>query len=341
MTRGKLFFFGASLFVFCLVLPTASRAQDGEITGSVWMAGSNHAPDGTLLTLSSDAGEVIQQITPEGSGRFQFSYLRRGVYYVTVRAPGYHDGTQRADIFSIRRMSLFFTMVPKREKGAPQPTGQDAVVDQRQLLIPEKARKEFEKGARDVIGERPNPESGLKHLRKAVELYPDYYEAYSLMGTAYMDQQKWPEAEEALKQSLKLNDRYAASYFALGAMYNRQGKPADAAPMLEKGLEIEAKGWSGHLELAQSCLSLNQVEKAEDHARRAHELAPKFPLVHVVLANTLLRRQDLKGARQEYQHYLDSAPQGPLAGQVRGVMEKIDLALKNAAAAQPPAPHNP
>lgn len=340
MAGRRLFTFAASLFALSLVLPPALSAQDGEIHGNVWMAGSNRPPDGTILTLSSDAGEVIQQVTPEGGGRFQFTYLRRGVYYVTARAPGFHDGTQRADLFTIKRMSLFFTMVPKREKGKPEPTGTDAVVDQRQLLIPEKARKEFEKGARDVIGERPNPESGLKHLRKAVELYPDYYEAYSLMGTAYMDQQKWPEAEEALKKSLKLNDRYAASYFALGAMYNRQGKPAEAAAVLEKGLEIEAKGWSGHLELAQSCLSLNQVEKAEDHARQAHELAPKFPLVHIVLANTLLRRQDLKGARQEYQHYLDSAPQGPLAGQVRGVMEKIDVALKNAPA-QPPAPRNP
>ncbi len=341
MAGRKLFHFAVLLFVFSLAAPPATLAQDGEITGNVWMAGSNRSPDGTLLTLSSDAGEVIQQVTPEGGGRFQFTYLRRGVYYVTVRAPGFHDGTQRADLFSIKRMSLFFTMVPKREKGAPQPTGADAVVDQRQLLIPEKARKEFEKGARDVIGERPDPESGLKHLRKAVELYPDYYEAYSLMGTAYMDQQKWPEAEEALQQSLKLNDRYAASYFALGAMYNRQGKPAEAATILEKGLEIEDKGWSGHLELAQSCLSLNQAQKAEDHARRAHELAPKFPLVHVVLANALLRRHDLKGARQEYQHYLDSAPQGPLAGQVRGVMEKIDVALKNGPPTQPPAPHNP
>jgi len=336
MGRGKLFTFAASVFVFCLALPVASLAQDGEINGNVWVAGSNHPPDGTVITLSSDAGEIIQQVTPEGGGRFQFTYLRRGVYYVTARAPGYHDGTQRADLFIIKRMSLFFTMVPKREKGAPQPPAENAVVDERQLRIPEKARREFEKGAHDVIGERPNPESGLKHLRKAVELYPEYYEAYALMGTAYMDQEKWPEAEEALRQSLKLNDRYAASYFALGAMYNRQGKPAEAAAMLEKGLEIEEKGWSGHLELAQSCLSLDQVQKAEDHARRAHELAPKYPLVHVVLANTLLRRQDLKGARQEYQHYLDSAPQGPLAGQVRGVMEKIDLALKNA-----PTPQNP
>ncbi len=341
MARRKLLCFAACLFVLSLAAPSASLAQGGEINGNIWVAGSNRPPDGTLITLSSDAGEIIQQVTPEGGGRFQFTFVRRGVYYVTARAPGFHDGTQRADLLSIQRVSLFFTMVPKREKGAPQPTAEQAVVDQRQLLIPEKARKEFEKGARDVIGEKPDPESGLKHLRKAVELYPEYYEAYSLMGTAYMDQQQWPEAEEALKQSLKLNDRYAASYFALGAMYNRQGKAAEAAPLLEKGLELEANGWSGHLELAQSCLTLGQAEKAEEHARRAHELAPKFPLVHVVLANVLLRRQNLKGAREEYQHYLNTAPQGPLAGQVRGVMDKIDVALKNAPATQPPAPHNP
>ncbi|HXE74023.1 MAG TPA: tetratricopeptide repeat protein [Candidatus Xenobia bacterium] len=338
MGNRKWLISAALVFVFCFALPLASRAQDGEISGNVWVAGSNQPPEGTVITLSSDAGEIIQQVTPQGGGRFQFSYLRRGVYYVTVRAPGYHDGTQRADLFTIKRMSLFFTMVSKREKGAPQPPAEEAVVDERQLRIPEKARKEFERGARDVIGERPNPESGLKHLRKAVELYPEYYEAYSLMGTAYMDLQKWPEAEEALRHSLKLNDRYAASYFALGAMYNRQSKPAEAAELLEKGLEIDANGWSGHLELAQSCLSLNQVQKAEDHARRAHELAPKFALVHVVLANTLLRRQDLKAARQEYQHYLDSAPQGPLAGQVRTVMDRIDTALKNGPA---PRPQNP
>jgi tetratricopeptide (TPR) repeat protein len=285
-------------------------------------AGTSQPPAGTLVTLSSDIGEIIQQQTPEGSGRFQFVFVRRGIYYVTARAPGYRDASARADIFSLRRQSVFLTLVPDRQSQPTAPPS-DPVVDERQLRIPQEAREEFERGTRELY-EKKSPEASLVHFRRALGIYPEYYEAHYMMGTAYMDQQKWLEAEAEFKSSLEINDRHAASYIALGAMYNQQGKPEEAAALLERGVELKGDAWQGRFELALACLALGRVEDAEAHALRAHELAPGFPPAHVLLANVLLRKSDFPAAEREFQHYLELAPDGPLAGEVKARLAEIE-----------------
>lgn len=327
MSRRRLL--GIATTVLLCLAPAALQSQEEggqrEISGFVRIAGTNQPPPGTLVSLHSDAGEIITQTTPEGSGQFGFGGLRRGTYYVSARAPGYREASTRADLNLARHLTVQLFLTPDR-RSEPQAPPQAGPVDQRQLRIPENARKEFERGTKELF-ENKSPAASLPHLRKATALYPEYYEAYHLMGTIYMDQQQWDQAEQMFNRALELNQQFAPAYFALGALRNQQGKPAEAEKFLLRGLELQPDAWQAHLEICQTYFSQGQLPQAEQHAVRAHELKPEVPVVHLVLANIYVAENSYAPARTEYQHFLDRAPQSPAAPRVQEQIRQLDRAL--------------
>ena len=313
-----------SAIALCLVWTGAALAQvgSGEVAGSVRLASGQPPPEGTVLSIHSDAGEIIQQITPQGSGYFQFSGLRRMVYYVTAKAPGYHAVTERADIFSIRRVSVYLTLVPDKRD---DPTGPGGVVSQRELVVPEGAQKEFDKGRKLV--ENKEPEKSLSHFRRAIEIYPSYALAYMYLGLAQMSLQKMPEAQASLGKAVELNDKLAAALLGLGACLNLQGNYAAAEKPLVRGLELDPETADGQFEMGKTYWALGRWQDAEPHVRKVIVLRPEFPVAHHLLGNILMRKRDAPAALQEFREYLRLEPNGPFAPPTRELVAKIEQAL--------------
>ncbi len=324
----------ASLAFLSCLLPAPARAQgSAEIAGYVRVSNSSEPPPGTLVTLHSDAGEIIQQVTPEAGGRFAFSFLTRGVYYVSARALGYREVSERADVTLIHRLTVFLTLIPDRPPPQPQPSAASALIQQRQLRIPAEARKEYERGQKELANGKPD--IAVEHLEKAKEIYPEYVEAEELIGTIYMDQQKWDKAEKSLNKCVEMDPQFPGGYIALGALYNRTGRFDEAERVLERGVELDPNAWQGHFELGTSLLVQNKVKEAEAHARRAHELQPKYPLVHLLAGNVALHQNDLMTARNEFGHFLALLPDSPLAPAVKAKIAEIDTALRSTPAPTP------
>src|SRR5713226_1961080 len=312
-----------SLISLCFAWTLAARSQTGgEVAGSVRLASGQLPPQGTVLSIHSDAGEIVQQTTPQGSGYFQFSGLRRMVYYVTAKAPGYHATTERADIFSQRRVSVYLTLVPEKRD---EPTGPGGVVSQGQLLVPEGAQKEFDKGRKLV--ESKEPEKSLSHFRRAIEIYPSYALVYMYLGLAQMSLQKMPEAQVSLGKAVELNDKLAAALLGLGACLNLQGNYAAAEKPLVRGLELDPETADGQFELSKTFWALGRWQDAEPHVRKVIALRPEFPVAHHLLGNILMRKRDAPAALQEFREYLRLEPNGPFAPPTCEFVAKIEQAL--------------
>lgn len=300
----------------------------GEITGSVQFKGGVPEPNAVTVYLESEMGEAVDQTRLKGNSRFEFRGLARTRFTVRATAPGYRDATAQVDLTMMPMASPLLTLYAEARNtpGAPQGLGStEPTVPVSTLLIPEGARQEFTRGE-EALNQNARAEA-FTHFQKATELFPQYYQAYLSLGALYMDDQKWDDAEKALKHSLEINDKYAPSYAALGAVYNRQNRPADARPVLERSLELEPNNWQAHFELGQTLLLEKKDAEAEPHLWRAHELQPKFPLVHFLLGKLSLAKHDLAMARTEFQHFLDVAPDHPLAGPVRQKLAQIDQSL--------------
>ncbi len=143
-----------------------------------------------------------------------------------------------------------------------------------------------------------------------------------------MDEQRNAEAEAAFKRCLEIDENYSPALAGLGALYNLDGKPVEATAVLERAVELDPDSWLGHLELAQSLLAQKKVSQAAFHAERAHNLRPEDALIHAVLGNVRLNQRDYRGARDEFQHYLDREPEGPMAPALRQKIEQLNAALQ-------------
>jgi tetratricopeptide (TPR) repeat protein len=160
-----------------------------------------------------------------------------------------------------------------------------------------------------------------------VKLYDSYPQAYRMLGEAYLEQQDWPKAEAALKKSVELDPKLAASYVDLGAIANQQHNYPAAEESLKKGLELSPDASAGKYELAKTYWATGRWQDAEPLARDTVKAQPDLASAHVLLANILLKKRDAAGALHEYEEYLRLEPNGSMAPQVRGVVEKIKASL--------------
>ena len=313
----------ACVALCCVCLPVHS--QQREVSGFVRSAGTNQPIMGATVTLSSDAGETIQQISPEGSGHFAFSFLAQQVYYVTATAPGHRERRERADLFSQIRVTLQLYLQPD-VRNAPTPLPPEPKIDERLLRVPEPAMKEYKKGNL-LLQQQHDSKGSIEHFRKAIQLFPDFAEAYMMMGTAYMDLGQWKQAQAALETSLQRDDKLAAAHLALGSCHGAQGDLIGAEKELLHGLALKDDAAEGHWELGKVYWAQKRFADAETHARKALELRPTLAPVHLLMGNVQLQKHDGQGALKSFNEYLRLDPAGPFAADTRDTVAKLEKML--------------
>ena len=135
-------------------------------------------------------------------------------------------------------------------------------------------------------------------LRKAIELDPNLAAAYNLLVAIYVEANKLPEALKELETVLGKNPQYSPALLTSGIIYERMGDFAKARDNYEKVLALNPNFTPALNNLAYIYSEkLNNLDRAGELARKAHELAPanrasKIPLVGycIVKANTRRRR---------------------------------------------------
>jgi tetratricopeptide (TPR) repeat protein len=82
-----------------------------------------------------------------------------------------------------------------------------------------------------------NYENARLEFNHAIELYPNYAEAYSNRGVAYMQQKKFNKALEDLKKAAELKPKDPIIHYNLTALYSLQNQLDLALDELDKSLE--------------------------------------------------------------------------------------------------------
>jgi tetratricopeptide (TPR) repeat protein len=321
------------LFIFAALALAASTTMAQQIQGQVRYQDSGQAALGALVRCSGSGG-TSEQFT-DRSGKFLFR-VSPGHYDVTVHANGYAVQQQSVDL--IDNMSseyMFFRLKP--DSGARTSSSISTV----NANVPGEAQKEFDKAEAALGGDKKeNLEEGVRHLEKAIAIYPGFLQAQLKLGTAYMDLQQFDKAEQALKKTLAIDSKAANALFALGEIYLRQKKDEEAEKVLLQGLEIENRSFQGHLTVARVYWDMASkikddkqarpyLEKAYDQVKKALELDPNLAQAHLLKGNLLLRVRRAADAQHEFEEYIRLEPKGAFAEQARATVEKIKKALES------------
>lgn len=250
-------------------------------------------------------------------GRASFS-LSVGSYIVRVQAMGYEPGEARVEIIR-GDISRSVDVALARTPGAT--VAPAATVSVRELSIPESARAEFRKAQREL--ERKAAANSIPLFRKALEIYPDYYEALHGLGRAYVELKQTAAAEAAFRQSLELEPDYLPSAYALAVLLMAERRYTEAEPVLRAAMRRDPRNWEWPFELARCLLAQDRWGEALAYARLAPQLPNPPGKVHLLLADIYSGLDRDAEAIAALEAFLTAEPNSPQAARVRAAIADL------------------
>jgi len=191
------------------------------------------------------------------NGQFELRNVQEGEYLVEVLQVHSRDLVYR----EIRHIHSHDGRISIRlpSKGRARPGS--GVVSVRQLMHkpPKDARKAFQKSI-DLIGKN-DMQGSIAQLQKALEIDPEYVQAYNNLGVRYM----------------------------------MQGSIKEAVGCFRRGIEIDPDAASLHTNLAHALIINSAAAEAEPEARRAVSLNPEDAKSAYLLGLSLIMQDKFTG----------------------------------------------
>lgn len=309
------------MFIASLVLSVALHAFLFQASFAVM--GSVRGPDGrgvdsVRVSLLDDNYQTIKTVFTDHSGRFQFRGIRSGAYTVRVLPMGtpYEEASQRIDLQSLSGGRSPVRGRPATGGGAEEPyivdldlrrkrsaiSGQTTGVVFAQT-IPEPARAEYKRGMSSLKNEKSD--DAIAALKRAVELFPDYYLALESLGTEYVKRGDFKAALPVLTRALEVNRNAPRSLYALGVAYLKLSRPADAAEQLQKAAQQDADNANVHMMLGLAHGYQGALAEAEVSFKKAYELGGDLAAdAHLYLAGIYNKQERYGDAVRELELYL-------------------------------------
>lgn len=305
----------------------AQRDNDVMVPGSVFeisgqvRSGNNKTAENVMIRIETHAGALVDEGTTDSMGRFRFTRLRSGQYRVSAKAG---NATAPAQFVDLSRASPRVHLLIELATEAPTFMSRErpGVIDVR---VPMEARGHVEKGRAAVAANKSD--EAISHFKKAIEIFPDFYDAHMSLAQLYMDGSQWDKAEASLRQALKSNPKSVAAMVSLGEVYRRQRKYSEGEKVLEEALKIDNASWESNFTLGRIHWELKNIVKAGKYVARTIELQPNVAEARLLAGNIFIRAGLPENALIEYQEYMRLAPNGEFAAQTQTLIEKIKKSL--------------
>ena len=179
----------------------------------------------------------------------------------------------------------------------PAPGGTVSVAT---LRVPESAAKEMQKFVKDFDAGKLN--DSVKHLSKAIEIYPGWSAAHHNLGQTYARMGEYEKAVAEFQTAAELDTRGVRSWLSLSNVYFLQKKYAEGETAARRALALDPVNSDARYILSRNLVSGGKVTpEAEQLLRKSKE---QYPVARLVLANLLLQRRAVAEAVSELRGYL-------------------------------------
>ncbi len=201
------------------------------------------------------------------------------------------------------------------------------MVSVRDLSIPAKAQKDFDKGV-ELLSKK-DPAECFPSFQRAISEFAGYYEAYYQMGVADLKLWRIADGEQAFRKANELSgEQYAPSLLGLGAVLGYQEKFADAEKVIRQGLELDPASWSGNYYLGWALFGLNRLKEAENSVREAIRLKDDSTVALQLLADIHSREQNYRALINDLDEYLKLDPTSPTGVRARALRDNAQRLVR-------------
>lgn len=297
----------------------------------------------TYVELLSDLDTTISQVRTTSSGRFEFLGLSEGRYKLRVRAFGTDYLPQVQEVIlanvsaagggtggEVKQVDIYLRLRPEVMAGPFYAPG--TVFAQE---VPEEAKKLFQEGVSELRAKKEA--EGFESLKRALELFPNYYDALDRLGGEYavrgnQERRYFEAARVLLAKAVEVNPKSFSSTFGLGFAQYNLGLTKESVESLQRAVNLYGKSPSAHLWLGIAQRRAGKPEQAEASLKRADALSNgKEPDAHWQLANLYNEQKRYAEAAAELEKFLKARPDARDADKIKQMI----VQLKQKAGATP------
>jgi VWFA-related protein len=204
------------------------------------------------------------------------------------------------------------------------------------LAAPNKAVAEYNQAS--SLMKAQHSEEAIKHLRRAIDIYPKFVSAHIGLGLAYLDQEDPPRARSEFETAAKLDTKFPGSFLNLGLVALSMNDFATAQPELERAASLCPKDPRILVTLAYAQNGTHQYQQVLETANRVHGLNHKgMANVHYVAASAALSLNNFEAVERELNFFLSEDPTNAFAPVARQNLAALahNKAIRAAGAAGP------
>jgi tetratricopeptide (TPR) repeat protein len=332
----------SALLLFIALIHSIPPQSTFTVVGSVRNQ-AGQSISGVRISVTDENFQPIRTIFVDSSGRFTIRGLGQGRFSFRVETTGtpYEEQTQQLELQALRirggneTFPLDIVLKFKKDK---EPGGNSLSVFAQE--VPSSARKEYESGVKSLKSQKT--ENAIASLKKAIQIFPDYYDALELLGTEYIKAAQFEAALPLLSHALEINKRGFKCMYGLGVAYLKLNQLPQAIDYLEKAAQMEPNGVNTQMMLGLAYGTGGAFEKSEAAFRKALQLGGDAAAeAHFYLAGLFNKQDRYSDARQELELFLKEGKNIKDPSQIKAMIEKLkekekSPSTQNQAAAKSP-----
>ena len=130
----------------------------------------------------------------------------------------------------------------------------------------------------------------------ALQINPQYADAYRELGVLLLDAGVLDQATEALVMAIRLNPKDAVAFYHLGILKKQQGQDGEAIDAYSMAVALKPGYAEAYVNLAKIAIDRGKYELGERSCRKAIEANPNLPQPYVNLGMVLREQKKLDEA---------------------------------------------
>jgi Flp pilus assembly protein TadD len=307
----------AVLMTVALVSPAA--AQMGIVKGKVTDA-KGLPIEAAKITIESKDG--IKLGFPPGKTNKKGEYVQVGVqpgnYKVTAEKEKIGSQSLDGRVRAGETLEINFKLAPGSGGPSKEDVAKSAAV-----------KKAFDEGV--ALSRTGDNDGAVAKFNEAIAVMPTCFDCFYNLGYAQSQKKDWPKSEEAFKKAIDLKPDYIEAYNGLAQVYNAQKKFDEAQAASQKAAELAmangAAGGAGGVDalynVGVTAWNAGKAEEAKKAFEEALKLDPKHANSHYQLAMCYINLGKMPEAIASFEAYLQNAPDGQYAAQVKAMLTQL------------------
>lgn len=265
------------LLLVLIVFMTSSPAmtQAGYVLwGDVKIDDSKSAspgPSSVTIVLYDQSTKIVGRQTLSNRGRYRFSNLRGGEYDIAVETNGNEITRLRLNLTGSTTSDIRQDFEFEWKENSSGKTNTAGVVSAADFYNRSAANKSLFEKAHTAV-EKKDYANGVKLLNQLVENDAADFQAWTLLGTLYLVQEKREDAEKAYAKAIEIKPTYALPLINLGKLLLTQKRFDEAVEKLTRAVELQPQSSDANLFLGEAYLRLKKGSKAIPYLNEAGKL---------------------------------------------------------------------